>query len=566
MEDKRYPIELEVLTPLSVGAGNDNEWTNGIDFVEKDGKVYVIDIQKAESQGIDMSRLAELYLNRDRKGMAILIGNKLESVSRLVFDSPVHSDNNIKTFLRTQLYDKPVVAGSSIKGAVRSVLFNYLRDNECADEEVFGRMKDGTDFMRFIRIGDIELPSTALVNSKVFNLRGHENQWQGGWKHAYTDKNGISHTDGKYSPVGFNTLYECALPGMKGLGNISMARDAFELLCKSGTRLSHAEKKRQLMDGSVRGLFEIINVHTREYLRKEKRFFEEYPAERTEELIDSLDRLLSLIPNDGSSCLLKMSAGAGFHAITGDWEYPNHIEPYDAHRHPRSKAPIPYKSRKIAEYGGSLYEMGFVKLRLLDADELQASNDALTQDHAERINRLVASYKQSVAEQQRAVMELRQREQQAKEEAEKLRQVEGPLEAANQDYLNGLWSDAIAKATEAKTLCPHNAVADEIITKCNRSKEVADYLRGVEKEREQQFKGSLRDVIKGKTSIGNLIGTTGKWLKVDGHSFGEEEFSALRQAFKGLPPKEQKTIRQKLGVIAKTIGEDFAKRLLNEKN
>ena len=90
MEDKRYPIELEVLTPLSVGAGNDNEWTNGIDFVEKDGKVYVIDIQKAEAQGIDMSRLAELYLNRDRKGMAILIGNKLESVSRLVFDSPVH--------------------------------------------------------------------------------------------------------------------------------------------------------------------------------------------------------------------------------------------------------------------------------------------------------------------------------------------------------------------------------------------------------------------------------------------------------------------------------------------
>jgi CRISPR/Cas system CSM-associated protein Csm5 (group 7 of RAMP superfamily) len=46
MEDKRYPIELEVITPLSVGAGNDNEWVEGLDFVQKEGKVYVIDMQR----------------------------------------------------------------------------------------------------------------------------------------------------------------------------------------------------------------------------------------------------------------------------------------------------------------------------------------------------------------------------------------------------------------------------------------------------------------------------------------------------------------------------------------
>ena len=37
MEDKKYAIELEVITPLSVGAGNDNEWMRGIDYVQKDG-------------------------------------------------------------------------------------------------------------------------------------------------------------------------------------------------------------------------------------------------------------------------------------------------------------------------------------------------------------------------------------------------------------------------------------------------------------------------------------------------------------------------------------------------
>ena len=108
MEDKKYPIELEVITPLSVGAGNDNEWMRGIDFVQKDGKVYVLDIQKAAEQGVDIGRLTSLFLNYDEKGIFNLIGDKLESVSKYIFKSPVSTNNSIKTFLRTQLYEKPV--------------------------------------------------------------------------------------------------------------------------------------------------------------------------------------------------------------------------------------------------------------------------------------------------------------------------------------------------------------------------------------------------------------------------------------------------------------------------
>ena len=62
MEDKKYPIELEVITPLSVGAGNDNEWMRGIDYVQKNGKVYVLDIQKAAKKGVDLDRLTSLFL------------------------------------------------------------------------------------------------------------------------------------------------------------------------------------------------------------------------------------------------------------------------------------------------------------------------------------------------------------------------------------------------------------------------------------------------------------------------------------------------------------------------
>ena len=83
MEDKKYHIELEVLTPLSAGAGNDNEWTKGIDFVQKDQKVYVIDIKKAAEEGVDIDKLTALFLKSDDKGICLLLGDKIEKVSTI---------------------------------------------------------------------------------------------------------------------------------------------------------------------------------------------------------------------------------------------------------------------------------------------------------------------------------------------------------------------------------------------------------------------------------------------------------------------------------------------------
>ena len=62
MENKKYPIELEVVTPLSVGAGNDNDWIRGTDFIQKKGKVYVLDFQKMAASGVDINMLSSLFL------------------------------------------------------------------------------------------------------------------------------------------------------------------------------------------------------------------------------------------------------------------------------------------------------------------------------------------------------------------------------------------------------------------------------------------------------------------------------------------------------------------------
>ena len=246
MNDQKYSIEMTVITPLAVGAGDDNEWALGFDYVQKDGKVYILDMKKVGESGVNIDLLSQMFLKSDMTGISTLLGDNLKDVSRYVFDSPATTTNPIKSFLRTQLFDKPLVAGSSIKGAIRSILFTALRDDERDDKAVFGEMKDGTVFMRFIRVGDIEMPDTCLVNTKVFNLRKEDSNWAGGWKH------GEHETNGQFRQTGFNTLYECVPSGKQGYGSIVMAAHAFEMLKQmaqnnSKITISHVQQKTNVM-------------------------------------------------------------------------------------------------------------------------------------------------------------------------------------------------------------------------------------------------------------------------------------------------------------------------------
>lgn len=521
MEDKRYPIELEVITPLSVGAGNDNEWVRGLDFIQKDGKVYVIDMQKVAAAGVDVEALTALFLKSDERGISRLLGNKISELSRYVFDLPVKTYNNIKTFLRTQFYDKPLVAGSSIKGSIRSALFNYLRTDEQKNEEVFGTMKDGTDFMRFIRIGDVEMPSTVLVNTKLFNLRKEGTEWLGGWKHQ------TSRTTESYDSFGFNTLYECVAPGNKGLGNISLATNAFSLLEQFGqVKSPYASKKRILLNEPISCLFQVINDVTREYLKKERAFFEKYDAKRSDEVLNCIDSLLSMIPTDGSSCLLKMSAGVGFHSITGDWQY----EDYDKTklwtdgRHAGKKK---YKSRKIAEYNHRLQLMGFVRLHALSQEEASEREETLQKHHHDQQALILEAVKQRETALQQKIAAEQACKQAAELERQKLEEYNQLILQAKQDKDFERWDEAIANLEKAAVLYPEkNEIAllkDEYL----KAKSIAEYNLQAQKETQQKFSQPLSEVIKGKTSAGNLVGTTVKWLKGEGHSFGHSEQTAL---------------------------------------
>lgn len=564
MEDKRYPIELEVITPLAVGAGNDNEWVKGLDFVQKEGKVYVIDMQKVAAAGVDVEALTTLFLKSDDSGISQLLGSKIGELSRYVFDLPVKTDNNIKTFLRTQFYDKPLVAGSSIKGSIRSALFNYLRTDEQKNEEVFGTMKDGTDFMRFIRIGDVEMPSTILLNTKIFNLRGHGSDWQGGWKHRSTDKEGNSHTDAHYDPVGFNTLYECVAPGEKGFGNISLAVNAFSLLEKFGNgRSPYASKKRTLLNEPINCLFQVINDVTKAYLQKERAFFQKYDAERSDEVISCIDSLLSMIPTDGSSCLMKMSAGVGFHSITGDWKF----DDYDKtgfHTDFKNAGKKHYKSRKIAEYNHRLQLMGFVRLHALSQDEATKREQELQQHHEDQQTKILNTVKQREIDMQQKAAAEQARRQAIELEKQKSEEYNRLILQAKQEMNSELWDEALANLEKAAVLYPEKTEFAQMKADCQNAKSIAEYRQQEQKDTQQKFSQPLSEIIKGKTSAGNLVGTTVKWLKVEGHTFDQSEQTAFISEAQKLNAGEMKKLKGKLSELEKIADKESVEIIRKE--
>lgn len=428
--NNKYYVKLSAITPLSVGTGNTAEWVKGADFVIDDGKVYVLDLPKIVAAGIDPSSLSTLFLSGDHNGIVRLLGRTLSDVSSRIFELPCFSTNNIKTFERSQFHDLPVVAGSSLKGALRSALFNYLRDSEEKNEEVFGKMQDGTDFMRFIKVGDFEMNDTRLYNSKIFNLWLDEDIWKGGWKFANSnEKKGIGGTTNAYSPVAFNTLFECVEPGDCGYGTIMFSPTQFQSLldhCKDVG--AHIEKKKQVIEGNLHALFAVVNNYTKAYLLKERHFFEQYPAERTEEIVESIDHLLSVFPSDNSSCIFKMSAGVGFHSITGDWRFEDYTETGFKNGKKR------FKSRKIVDTGAGLSLMGFVRISEVDEAEYTNYRNQIDASFNERMK--------SIHEQKAAVK--------AKREEERLAQIEK----------ENTYAELIAKAQLAESACNYLMVIE----------------------------------------------------------------------------------------------------------
>jgi hypothetical protein len=274
--------------------------------------------------------------------------------------------------------------------------------------------------MRFIKFSDAEFEETALVNTKIFNLHRAGDNFEGGWKHS------ASQTNEDFRPIGFNTLYECILPNKKSVCSVMLSDS--DLFNEKIER--YRDNKQKFLD--IKKLFTIINKHTTEYIDKEIAFFKAYSTNKTDRIIESLNKIRDQILADNSICILKMSAGSGFHSITGDWQYEDYENTGQweiGDRNPTHHDGAPkYKSRKIACQTNNTFSlMGFVKLRIMTDEEVSQYEQDLAYKKAEKEaeRRKIAEERQKEqkekarVEAERLATERAEKERIAKEKAER---------------------------------------------------------------------------------------------------------------------------------------------------
>jgi hypothetical protein len=170
----------------------------------------------------------------------------------------------------------------------------------------------------------------------------------------------------------------------------------------------------------------LIKAHTKAYLEREIKYYNAYKNDDLKQIaIDKLNVLLAQ-NNETNSCVIRVGANVGFHAITGDWQFTTHTEGW--HFNAQSQVnQIKAKTRKFTfiktRDGFDFQPMGFLKLTLLTQEEIEKRN-------AEQQKTLVAAQ----AEIQRKAEEMIKAAEAARiaaEEAKKPKLFEGKLKRAS---------------------------------------------------------------------------------------------------------------------------------------
>ncbi len=370
-----HHLKAHVLTPLHVGAAQEKHLREGLDFLQEDGALWIFDQNRIiEKFGL------EAYCNALEKGRAgiedLMRGRRAALAEISSVQLPIAGRaEDYHAMIRDGALGKPLLPGSSVKGALGSVLLKRLimesgdtLEKVMTDRNDKDKVKQpeptylGTfdsSLMRFIQCADTAFDGFALFNTKIFNLMGRGNTLSGGWKHALQNR-----TSADFNPTDFTTAYECIPPG--AWGNFRLGFDRIMYDRCSGRKMLKPGAARIFARGFIDVLMAEIHRHTSAYLNKEIAFFRKYAFSESEAVISALEAVRTR--NTPDTPVLRMAHGSGFHSITGDWQYDDYCDDGVIDERTGKKK---YKSRRLAfdlGPGGEyrFHPMGFVQLMTRD--------------------------------------------------------------------------------------------------------------------------------------------------------------------------------------------------------
>jgi len=368
-------------TPVHVGSG---EKLGQIDFTLSRNQCIVIDIDSLLQKLKDNSQALYEFSNENIRLDNFLTKYEISpsQIQKYTIDNPDKIRprdilENIKTGM-----GRPLLPGSSIKGAIRTILLWYLIKTsndktisgliksiinssvkkEHADSKIdnyFFGSDPNHDFLRGLQVGDVEfkVADMKLVETKVLNLKDSNSF---GWKKM--GRQGFTNPDHKKAtPIFCETIRE----GATSDGRLKIDDFLFEnFLCAE--ELGFSDKKELLAS-----LPDKCNEFSRAFIDSEIKFFDNC---KMQEMVKFYSNLRNEMPRDNKAFLLHLGWGTGWKSMTGNWLNDEVLEKLRK-RFLLGKFMLPVfpKSRKIAFIRGlPLLPFGWIQVERLHANEADA--------------------------------------------------------------------------------------------------------------------------------------------------------------------------------------------------
>jgi hypothetical protein len=374
-----FHFKLEVLTPTHVGMGKEKEYTQGLDFIyrqrEKEYVVFKPDeifrqINKNEialvSGHLSSGNTQEFANYLDRRNLIT------DSVTLYTWPSEYTPGwEPIKATYR-DAFGKWAIPGSSLKGALRGILLKALHNGTGTYNPKFLLGEINNDPLRFLQVTDCPVEGLpAIYPVKIFSADKEGNNKVGKWKN---ERRG-GHSD-QFRTTGFVSFYEMLTDGVYeselASGYFRIGWGTTETIARrKGTEMPNFQKL--FGSNSSEWLINTIKAHTDKYLQQEIDFFSAYPNDELskDKFWNEVTWLREENASDKNGCILRVGANVGYHSITGNWEFEDHISAVENNRGRIARGGIEkaFKTRKIVfdfneKNKRRLALPGFVKISL----------------------------------------------------------------------------------------------------------------------------------------------------------------------------------------------------------
>ncbi len=356
-------VKIEIVSPVHVGGASEKIWQSAMDFFDYNDCIYFVEIDKLlgvlRDKNVRFDQYSTLLERRDVKGLKDYLFKDLKidpadlGQRKMV---PISRDpgNEIRPMVRNGM-GLPYLPGSSLKGALRSVLFTYLyKELRPFTKYQDGQDKSGTQLenellgefdesiMRYFRVSDAHFTDADCDIWLIYLFNLYSNN-RGGWCSDWKNK--------------FSITTETLKPKTSSSFRLDIAKPLKEIIERKYGKRTALPKNidRVLKEQPFEHLRNIINQHTKRHIEAEENFFNTYKeAKNTDKILEEL-ALLKKHTDSKTSCLFRLGYGSGFHGITGDWRFgSDHTKTINEPDRKKHR----YKSRKV--YGDEL--MGFVQL------------------------------------------------------------------------------------------------------------------------------------------------------------------------------------------------------------